>query len=131
VAMALQRWGEDNFAALADELKSWVGGSPLERRAAVAAVAEPPLLRDRDAARRALELVERITASLAGERDRTEAGVRTLRQALGYCWSVVVAADPERGLPAFERLEASDDPDLQWIVRENRKKARLARLLTR
>jgi hypothetical protein len=63
----------------------------------------------------------------AGERRRDD--VRTLRQALGYCWSVAVAADPEAGLPAFARLEEDDDPDARWIVRSNRAKARLARLL--
>jgi hypothetical protein len=52
-----------------------------------------------------------------------------MRQALGYGWSVVVAALPAEGLPAFHRLEASDDPDVAWVVRENRRKARLKRLL--
>ena len=55
--------------------------------------------------------------------------MRTLRQALGYCWSVAVAADPEHGLPRFLALSASPDPDVAWVVRENRRKARLARLL--
>jgi hypothetical protein len=52
-----------------------------------------------------------------------------LRQALGYCWSVAIAADAATGLPLFTALTASKDRDVQWIVRENSKKARLARLL--
>jgi hypothetical protein len=55
--------------------------------------------------------------------------VRTLRQALGYCWSVAVAAAPAAGLPRFQALEEYDDRDVAWIVRENRRKARLAKLL--
>ena len=55
--------------------------------------------------------------------------MRTLRQALGYAWSVAIAAVPDDELAAFARLEADDDPDIAWIVRENRKKARLKRLL--
>ena len=47
---------------------------------------------------------------------------------LGFCWSVAVAALPKEGLQRFERLERSSDPDLQWVVRETLKKARLARL---
>jgi hypothetical protein len=35
------------------------------------------------------------------------------------------AADPAHGVSAFLKLADSDDPDLQWIVRENRKKKRL------
>lgn len=61
--------------------------------------------------------------------ERRDAGVRILRQALGYCWSVAVAADPGAGLPRFLALSASDDRDVVWIVRENHKKARLAKLL--
>ncbi len=52
-----------------------------------------------------------------------------LRQALGYAWSVVIAALPGEGLPLFRDLETSTDPDIEWIVRENLKKARLKRLL--
>jgi hypothetical protein len=47
----------------------------------------------------------------------------------GYCWSVAVAAAPVAGLPRFQALAARDDPDVAWIVRENSKKARLAKLL--
>ena len=54
--------------------------------------------------------------------------MRTLRQALGYCWSVAVAADPESGLAAFRALDESD-PDVAWIVRSNAGKARLTGLL--
>lgn len=122
VAMALQRWGDDDFDSMAADAERWADGSPLEQRAAVVALCEPRLLRAPEAARRALELVERVTASLPRSRDRV------LRQALGFCWSVAVAALPEEGLHRFEQLERSGDPDLQWVVRENLKKARLARL---
>jgi hypothetical protein len=42
----------------------------------------------------------------------------------------VVAALPADGRTAFGLLEARGDPDVAWVVRENRKKARLKRLLT-
>jgi hypothetical protein len=119
VAMALQRWGEDDFDSMATEAERWAEGSPLEQRAAVVALCEPRLLRTSEAARRALELVDRVTTSLPRSRDHV------LRQALGYCWSVAVAALPDEGLERFESLERSDDPDVQWVVRENLKKARL------
>jgi len=60
---------------------------------------------------------------------RRSDGVRSLRQALGYCWSVAVAADPEAGIPRFLALADDPDPDVQWIVRENGRKARLVRAL--
>jgi hypothetical protein len=132
VAMAIQRAGDDDPARAFAMAERWAADpDPLVRRAAVAAVCEPRLLRDQVFARRALALVERVTADLAASPagDRRSPGVRTLRQALGYGWSVAVAALPAEGLAAFHGLEGSDDPDVAWVVRENLKKARLQRLL--
>jgi HEAT repeats len=132
VAMALQRAGDDDPARTFALTEQWAADpDPLVRRAAVAAVCEPRLLRDPVFARRALALVDRVTADLAASArdDRRAPGVRTLRQALGYGWSVIVASLGVDGLATFRRLESSDDPDVAWIVRENRKKARLKRLL--
>ena len=39
-----------------------------------------------------------------------------------------MAALPAPGLTAFGDLDADDDPDIAWIVCENRKEARLKRL---
>jgi hypothetical protein len=91
---------------------------------------EPRLLRGPDAAALAVALCAQVTSSMAARPagERRNADVRALRQALGYCWSVAVAADPQPGLRRFALLEAAADPDVQWVVRENRKKARLARL---
>jgi hypothetical protein len=57
--------------------------------------------------------------------DRREEPFRVLRQALGYCWSVAVAALPDEGMRRLERWVGSEDPDVRWIVRENLKKRRL------
>jgi hypothetical protein len=72
-----------------------------------------------------------VTSDLAASpaTDRRSPDLRTLRQALGYGWSVAIAALPDDGMVAFERLKGSDDGDVGWIVRENKKKARLRRLL--
>ena len=129
VAMALQRWGDADLAAMLDEAEGWGTGSRLEQRAAAAGTCEPRLLRDPVAVRRVLDILDAITATLPGAPDRRTDGYRTLRQALGYCWSVAVAADPVDGLPAFERWHRDPDLDIAWIVRENLGKARLKRAL--
>jgi hypothetical protein len=125
VAMGLQRIGDASVEYLLDEIEPWVDGSPLLRRAAAAGISEPRLLTDPDVTRRAILLIERITRTLLAEGDRRTPEFRALRQALGYCWSVVVAADPGHGLPAFTRMEAVNDRDLQWIARQNRTKKRM------
>jgi hypothetical protein len=132
VAMALQRVGDADTARLLDIVGSWADDpDPLVRRAAVAGICEPRLLTSAGVATRAVDVCAGITDGLAAlpSADRRTAQVRTLRQALGYCWSVAVAADPVAGLPRFRALAASADPDVAWIVRENSRKARLAKLL--
>jgi hypothetical protein len=132
VAMALQRAANSDPEGTFKTAAIWATEpDPLVRRAAVAAVAEPRLIADPGRARQALSLLDLVTADLERspiEQRRTDA-TRTLRQALGYAWSVVIAALPIEGLSAFRRLQASSDSDIRWIVRENLKKARLIRLL--
>jgi hypothetical protein len=136
VAMALQRIGEADQAALLALLASWLeGGSFLELRAVVAALAHPPLLSDAAFARQALTLADRIMERVAAPARRKsglapaarrEEDFRVLRQGLGYALSVLAAAEPERGFALLERWAASRDPDVAWILRENLKKKRLA-----
>jgi len=101
------------------------------RRAAAAGICEPRLLRTDEARRCALTTCAQLTESFLplSETEPRAADVRVLRQALGCCWSVAIAADPSRGLPLFVALAGSADRDVRWIVRENTKKTRLARLL--
>lgn len=131
-AMAIQRAADTDPPRAFALAEQWAQDpDPLVRRAAVAGVCEPRLLRDLGYARRALVLVRAVTDDLATRPRAVKLlpGWRTLRQALGYAWSVAVAAAPSIGLAAFEAIEQIDDPDVQWIVRENRKKARLQKVL--
>ena len=128
VAIALQRLGDADFAALHEEMERWSGGTALERRAAAAALCEPRLLREPVRAASVLALLGRVTDELAELGDRRADDFRTLRKALGYAWSVAVVALPDVGKPMFERLMGSADPDVQWIARENLRKKRLERM---
>ncbi|HEY0215604.1 MAG TPA: HEAT repeat domain-containing protein [Cellulomonas sp.] len=131
-AMALQRLGDTDPATLRRLVADWVTDlDPLVRRAAVEGVCEPRLLRDPATAAVALDACAAATSSIEAlpASARRDPDVRTLRQALGYCWSVAVAGSPEAGLTAFLAMGASTDPDTAWIDRTNRTKTRLRRLL--
>jgi len=128
VAMALQRLGDVDMDRLIDWMRGWAGGSPLEMRAAVAALCEPRLLVRSECALQVLDLLDRITASLAEAKDRRSDEFRTLRKGLGYCWSVAVAALPVEGKAKMERWLEADDRDVIWVMKENLRKNRLARL---
>jgi hypothetical protein len=127
VAMALQAWGDVDPDGLVDEVERWASGSALEGRAAMAALCEPRLLRDPRTIARTLAILDRLTASVRDAPDGRDPGIRVLRQALGYGWSVAVAADVTLGLPALEPWASEPNADVRWIVRQNLAKARLER----
>ncbi|QNE35275.1 hypothetical protein [Leifsonia shinshuensis] len=127
-ATGMQRVLAADWATGLRQVRGWLDSAePLPMRAAVAAVAEPPLLRDPQHAADAVAVVREAVEALLDlpAARRRDDDVRVLRKALGYAISVVAAADPEDGLPLLERLAASTDPDAAWLVRENLTKARL------
>lgn len=130
VAMGLQRLGAADMPSLLAEMERWSTDGWLERRAVVAALCEPALLRHPANARSVLDLLDALTRSVAeaASESRRDPGYRVLRQALGYGWSVAVAALPDEGKPRLEHYLTCTDPDVRWIVRENLRKNRLKRL---
>lgn len=128
VVMALQRAADADLGLVLEAMREWAQGTPLERRAAIATLCDAKLLRDARVADVALRLVDRITSSLTRETERRNDEFRTLRKALGYCWSVAIVASPERGKPMLEKWAGSADADVLWVVRQNLKKRRLLRL---
>jgi hypothetical protein len=121
--------GRLDMPRLMASVASWAAGSWLEKRAVVAGLCEPALLRDRSAAGDVLDVLDAITESMAAATsDGRSEDFRVLRQALAYAWSVAVAADPAAGKPLLERWLRSADRDASWMARENFKKDRLKRM---
>ncbi len=128
VAMTLQRMLAADWGRTYKALSAWAAdGDPLVIRAAVAGVAEPPLLTSPARGENALAIQRLAVERFAGvpAHMRRSENVRTLRQALGFTVSVAVAAAPDDGFRLLEQLAASGDEDLRWIARENLKKGRL------
>jgi hypothetical protein len=128
VAMALQRWGDADMESLLRAMVEWSRGSPWEQRAAAAALCEPRLLNNPGHAAATLRILDDITVSFQRNQDRKCEALRVLRQGLGYCWSVAVCACPKEGKPLMENWFTNPDPDIHWIMRENLRKNRMARL---
>ena len=130
VAMALQRWGDADMGALVKSMKEWASGTWLEQRAVAAGLCEPRLLADGKHANAVLKLLDRITRAVARASPAARKGddFKALRQGLAYCWSVAVAAAHVEGQAVMDKWLANPDPDVRWIMRENLKKNRLARM---
>jgi len=126
VAMALQRLANSRSLETLNELTNWiVYGKFLELRAVAAALADPAILKDEQVAAQALMMHQKIMENLVLQVDRKSETFRTLRKGLGYTWSVVIQANPEKGFNVLAEMAKSEDRDIQWIVRENLKKNRL------
>jgi hypothetical protein len=128
VAIALQRLGDVDMETLLHAMVEWSRGTPWEQRAAAAALCEPRLLADPQHAGATLHILDAVTSSLRQNPSRKSEGCKVLRQGLGYCWSVAVAACPEEGKPLMEKWCADADPDIRWVMRENLRKNRLIRM---
>jgi hypothetical protein len=130
VAIAFQRLLEAAPQETSACLRIWAEeGNCWQQRASIAAIAEPALMNDavvRDAAFEIQQvIVRRFHALPLTERKRED--VRVLRQTLGYALSVMTAALPEQGFALMRECATWDDPDINWVLRENLKKKRLAK----
>lgn len=130
VAMALQHL----LPVIPDETLEFLSelaskGNSFQQRASIAAIAEPSLLRTFVLIEAALaiqrKVLERLHAVSLDMRKHDD--VRTLRQTLGYTLSVVTAVTPEKGFALMQDCASWVDPDINWILRENLKKKRLAK----
>lgn len=128
VATGLQLVGDQDMAFLLREMRLWSKGNWYEKRAAAAALAEPRLLRNARHAKKVLQVLNEITRSMEKADSPTDDSFKVLRQAMGYCWSVAVAALPEAGKPLMEKWLDSKNKNVLWLMRENLKKNRLIKM---
>jgi hypothetical protein len=128
VTTGLQLTGDQNMELLLRSMKKWSHGNWFEKRAAAATLAEPRLLDQSKHVKQALQILDNITASMENAREEKDESFKVLRQGMGYCWSVAVAALPEVGKSMMENWLDSQDKDIRWIMRENLKKNRLIRM---
>ena len=128
VAIGLQKFGDKDIDGLLLAMEVWVRGNLLERRAVAAAICEPRLLKKKENAKRALDLLDKITEDLTHEQNRRQEDFKVLRKSLAYCWSVAAAADPQDVRILMEKWFLIHDSDVLWIMKENLKKNRLRRL---
>jgi hypothetical protein len=128
VAMALQAYGDRDIGDLIEKMEIWAKGNHFQQRAAAAGLCEPRLLKRSENAERVLGIMDTITRSLISSFDRKEESFKVLRQALGYCWSVAVAAIPTHGKIIMEKWFICPDKDIRYIMKDNLSKNRLVKL---
>lgn len=128
VAIALQRVGDADMDKLLGKMEIWKNGNWLEKRAVAAALAEPRLLKKPEVIIQVLQILDKITADMENAKDSKGEEFKILRQGMGYCWSVAVAALPKEGKQAMEKWMKNRNSDILWIMKENLKKNRLVKM---
>jgi hypothetical protein len=128
VAMALQIVGDTDINLVLLEAIEWSQGNFLEKRAAAAALCEPRLLKSEGIASAVLDMLDGITSSVVDFKEKNNATFYALKKGLAYCWSVAVAAFPEKGKKLMEKWTQSKDKNIVWIMKENLKKNRLTKM---
>lgn len=96
-------------------------------RAIVAGLCEPRNLTSGAGMAGVFAHLHRATKRLAHD-DKLTPAQDALRKALGYGWSVAIAAAPNTGRAEFETLLRLPGKHVRWIVAENLKKTRLAKV---
>ena len=128
VAIALQKFGDKDIDRLLSEMEIWSRGNLLERRAAIASLCEPRLLKKPGSVQIVLDILDQVTKDILIEANRKTDEFIALRKALGYCWSVAAVAAPEEGKKLFGKWFVNKDKDIRWIMKENLKKNRLMKM---
>lgn len=125
VAIGIQEITENNKGEILNNLKTWIDGNDLERRAVVAALCEPKLLKENSFVIELLEMLNKITMNFNKNDGKLSESQNSLRKTLGYGWSVAIVSLPDEGKAAFEKIAKCNNKHIKWIVKENLKKKRL------
>ena len=72
-----------------------------------------------------LHILDGITASIVQLADRKSDAFKTLRQGLGYCWSITVSRCRTPASRSWRNGSPAPTPTSGWIIRENAEKYRL------
>ncbi len=130
VAMGVQYIAEKDFEPVRIYFTNWYADSNfLEKRAFLAALAHPPILKNKDIVRFSLSMSENILKDIlsAGEESRKSEEFSVLSKGLQYCLSVFVTELPEEGFALLNKYGQSKDKDIRKIIKSNLGKSRLTK----
>ncbi|MDH7552619.1 MAG: hypothetical protein QHH74_03060 [Spirochaetota bacterium] len=125
VAIGIQEITEHNTSEIINNLENWTDGNDLEKRAVVAALCEPKILKENSFVIKLFEILYKITMSFDKINGKLSESQNSLRKTLGYGWSVAIVSMPDQGKLAFEKIARCNNKHIKWIVKENLKKKRL------
>lgn len=104
VAIGIQKIKENNIGEIITNFEKWTDGDDLEKRALVAALCEPKLLKGKSFIVQLVEILNKITMSFGKIEGKVFENQNSLRKTLGYGWSIAVGSLPDEGKLGFEKI---------------------------
>jgi hypothetical protein len=129
-AMGLQKIAEKDFDSIENYFLMWYNDSNhLEKRAFIATLAHPPILKNKETALFSLRISEKVLEDIfhSNKEDRRSEAFTVLSKGLQYALSVFTAELPEEGFALLKKYAGLNDPDLNKIIKVNLGKSRLAK----
>lgn len=129
-AMGLQLIAEKDFSPIKENFSIWYTDSnDLEKRAFLAALAHPPILKNKDIVRFSLKLSDEILNEIIQDDNKIRRSEEfiALSKGLQYCLSVFVTELPDEGFDLFKKYAQSKDKDMIKILKVNLSKSRLTK----
>jgi hypothetical protein len=124
----LQNLGLNNVDSLYAVFESWENANLLEKRCIAATLCEPALIKTEEMAAKILGVLNEYMEIIELEKNTKSEEYRVFKKAMGYCISVVIAANPEKGKEFFEEWMRSPSLEIRWVLSENLKKDRLRKM---
>lgn len=127
-AMGLQLIAEKDFVSIEKNFLIWYTDSNyLEKRAFLATLAHPPILKNKEIVRFSLRMSDDILKAilLDSEENRRSEEFKVLSKGLQYCLSVFVTELPEEGFDLLKEYAKSKNKDMIKIIKTNLSKSRL------
>ena len=126
--LGLQNLGLKDLDSLYSIFDSWENANLLEKRCIAATLCEPALIKTGEKAEKILGVLNEYMEIIEMEKNVKSDEYKVFKKSMGYCISVAVAANPEKGKEFFEAWMRSPNSEVRWILSENLKKDRLRKM---
>jgi hypothetical protein len=126
--LGLQNLGLKNPDELYSIFDSWENANLLEKRCIAATLCEPALIKTKEKAEEILGILNEYMEIIELEKNVKSEEYRVFKKAMGYCISVAMVANPEKGKEYFEEWMRSPSLEIRWVLSENLKHDRLRKM---
>jgi hypothetical protein len=126
--LGLQNLGLKDLDALYSVFDSWENANLLEKRCIAASLCEPAIVKTEEIAERVLGILNEYMEIIEMQKNVKSEEYRVFKKAMGYCISVAMVANPEKGKEFFEGWMRSPSLEIRWILNDNLKHDRLRKM---